>query len=104
MNPFRYLFPKLESVTEISSLTTTAQAVVAAGSSKAFAYVTIAGGAADEIVIFRAVDNTPEYFRVAVPAGSTVVHPGFETDPDEGLEVVTASAAGDVTVAFFQWE
>lgn len=83
-----------------ASLTTTPQTLYA-GKAKVSHFV-VGGGAADEIVIFRAVDDSPEYMRVPVLAGTTVVVPGFEIGA-EGLEVVTASLAGDVTVAAFHF-
>lgn len=92
------LFPK--GRTHITALDTTAQTVVAAGARRKFTHFIISGGNAAEIVIFRAVDDAPEYFRVAVPAASTVVVPGFDCGP-QGLEVATVTAAGDVYVTAF---
>ena len=58
------------------------------------------GGAADETVIFRAVGGTPEYQRVDVAAGATVtVKLGQNVNANNGLEVATLTAAGDVAVS-----
>lgn len=57
------------------------------------------GGAAEEVVIFRAVGGTPEYQRVTVPANAPLtVRLGQNVNANNGLEVVTADAAGDVSV------
>lgn len=57
----------------------------------------LVGGAAAEIVIFRAPDDSPVYCQIPVAIGAYV-----ESDvpfyAEEGLEVITASAAGDVEV------
>ena len=55
----------------------------------------LVGGAAAEVVIFRSQDGNTEYFRVTVPIATVVVLPGFECTSD--LEILTASAAGDVS-------
>lgn len=82
----------------IAALSDTAKQIAAAdGPTLKICYFVISGGAADEIVIFRDADDSPEQQRVAVPSGATVVIPGFQTTT-EGLEVVCASSAGDITV------
>lgn len=92
----------------ITALTNVAQTVFAAsGLSPDFGKVLILGfvingGAAAEQVIFRAVDNAPEYFRVNVGAAGFQAHEEpFEIPADEGLELITASLAGDVEVTIF---
>lgn len=103
MNPIRFLFPLLSAAIQIASLTDTAQTVVAVGAATLITWGIINGGAADEVVIFRAVDNTPEYFRVTVPSGSSVIVPGFTVDPLQGLEIITVDAAADIDCTFFPW-
>lgn len=95
-------FPKLEDIKRITSLTTTAQTVFAASERHWFKGIHLLGGAADEIVIFRAVDNSPEFFRLPIAAGVAAYYEIAGESGAEGLEVVTASAAGDVTVAVFE--
>ena len=64
--------------------------------------IIIEGGAAAEIVIFRAIADTPVWFRVPVGiAGSVVLTFSGRGLFLPGLEVITASAAGDVGVAIF---
>lgn len=79
----------------IDDLSNTATTVFTAG--RWVTGVTVSGGAAAEIVIFRATADTPEYRRVPVGiAGfATFEFPWFA---EGGLEVLTASAAGDVGV------
>lgn len=66
------------------------------------AWGVLIGGAAAEIVIFRRASAGAEYFRQNVPAGAVVPIGGFRCKADAnsklGLEVITASAAGDVGV------
>lgn len=69
------------------------------------AWGVITGGAAIEIVIFRRAGASvagDEYFRQRVPIGAVVPIGGFRCKPSAagkiGLEVITASAAGDVSV------
>jgi len=78
-----------------ADLADTAQAVFSNG--RWVVGVSITGGAAAEIVIFRATADTPEYRRVNVGiAGfATIDFPWFA---EAGLEVLTASAAGDVNI------
>lgn len=102
----------LNAQAKASSLTDTAQTLFAAvAGAMGFQEVSVlhlVGGAAAEIVIFRAEDNLPEYFRVNLAAleDKWIV---FPTDRPlafakvEGLEVITASAAGDVTVEAYYW-
>jgi hypothetical protein len=62
------------------------------------------GGAAAEVVIFRAVDDSPEYFRVSLAIGEEkwLLFPKpVRFASDQGLEVITADAAGDVTVELY---
>ena len=98
----RLVFPRLKDVKSIEDLTSTAQTVYATGTNHKIAWGIVAGGAAAEKVIFRAIDDGPEYFRVSVPINDTATFFGFEVDTDEGLEVITESAAGDVDVSFFE--
>ena len=87
-------------IVNIESLTNSAQTVFAAGAKVRIGHIVCAGGAAAEIVIFRAIADTPVYMQVNVPIGDTVVVPGWVVGTG-GLEVITASAAGDVNVAVF---
>lgn len=64
--------------------------------------IVISGGAAAEIVIFRAIADTPVWFQVPVGiAGSVVLSFSGNGLFLAGLEVLTASAAGDVSIAIF---
>ena len=92
-------FPRGRS--QITSLTTTAQSVFT-GPNRV-AGVVINGGAAAEIVIFRANDDSPEYFRYHIAANTSAFLP-VSFFAEDGLEVITASAAGDVTVTVFYFE
>lgn len=58
------------------------------------------GGAAAEVVEFRATADTPIYF--AVPVG-IAAHVNVELDVylADGLEILTRTAAGDVEVSIF---
>ena len=85
----------------VASLTNSARAAVpVALAGLQITHIVISGGAANEIVIFRDIDDSPERMRVSVLAGDTKVIPGYSAD-DQGTEILTASAAGDVTVTFF---
>ncbi|MGH7894862.1 MAG: hypothetical protein ACREQL_09345 [Candidatus Binatia bacterium] len=94
----------------ITALTDTAQTVFAAvaGSTAGtdISVIHLSGGAAAEIVIFRAVDDSPEYFRVklAILEDKWLIFPSdrpLRIAKSEGLEVITASAAADVDVQCF---
>ena len=87
--------------TQVTSLTNTAQSVFT-GPGRVSGVV-INGGANPEIVIFRANDDSPEYFRFDIAATSSVYIP-VRFFAEEGLEVLTATAAGDVTVTVFYFE
>lgn len=51
-------------------------------------------------VIFRAIDDVPEYFRYTVPANTSVfLDIGFFAE--EGLEILTAAASGNTDVTVF---
>jgi len=103
-----YALPVANARVTITALTNVAQQVFAPsgisgdlGKVLVLGFV-INGGAAAEQVIFRADDNTPEYFRVNVGAGGFQPHTEpFEIPAIEGLELITASAAGDVEVTVF---
>lgn len=58
---------------------------------------TVTGGAAAEIVIFRSADGATEYFRWNAAIG-TSYHVPKRAYYALGLEVITASAAGDVQI------
>lgn len=79
----------------VTDLDTTPQEVFTGG--RGVSGIRIIGGAAAEIVIFRAVDNSPEYFRINVGIGEQYVD-DLPWYAEEGLEVLTASGAGDVSV------
>lgn len=82
----------------ISDLTNAERAVFSGAGRVSGAVIN--GGAAAEIVIFRGTADTPEYMRVNVPiAGCIVVPIGWFAE--SGLEVITASAAGDVDITIF---
>jgi hypothetical protein len=92
----------------IAALTNTAQAVFTSVASALGQQVILGflinGGAAAEVVIFRATDDSPEYFRVNIGAGGFALHEQpFCIAMSEGLEVITASAAGDVEVTVFYY-
>jgi hypothetical protein len=70
-------------------------AVVSSTQVKATAIV-FGGGAAAEEVIFRRPGAGTEYFRIKVPITAAFFIPGF--DFEDGLEILTADAAGDVAV------
>jgi hypothetical protein len=80
-----------------TALTSVAQSVNS-GARIRSKYVYVGGGAAAEIVIFRRPSAGSEYFRIPVGIAGAIALPAFEFDFDDGLEVITASAAGDVTV------
>jgi len=104
----RYALPVANARVTVTALTNVAQQVFAAsgitgdlGKVLVLGFI-INGGAAAEQVIFRATDDTPEYFRVNVAAGGVQIHSDpFEVPAIEGLELITASAAGDVEVTVF---
>lgn len=84
----------------ITDLTNAAQEVVANANELQITGVTISGGAAAEVVVFRSQDGNTTYFKVPVGiAGHTTIP--FTWLADEGLEVLTESAAGDVGVTIF---
>lgn len=58
---------------------------------------TATGGAAAEIIIFRSADGATEYFRWNL-AIATSYHVPKKVYYPLGLEVITASAAGDVQI------
>lgn len=66
------------------------------------AWVTLVGGAALEIVSLRRAAAGASYFDVLLPIGGVVRLGGFACSADAngkiGLELITASAAGDVGV------
>ena len=80
------------------NLSNVAQAVFTGG--RRVAGFFIVGGAAAEIVIFRKIDDT-EYFRIPVAIGALVDLSKSEFYANGGLELITASAAGDVQVVVF---
>lgn len=82
----------------VTSLTNTAQSILT-GAGRVNGVV-INGGAAAEVVIFRATADTPEYFRYQIPIGASVFLP-IRFFAEAGLEVITADAAGDVQVTVF---
>jgi hypothetical protein len=85
----------------INDLTNAAREVVANASAIQVAGVVIGGGAANEVVIFRSqADGSTVYMTVPVLAGDSKVIP-FPWEAPLGLEVITASAAGDVSVTIF---
>jgi hypothetical protein len=61
------------------------------------------GGVGDDVIIFRNSFATAEYFRVRLAAQSTFVDARGFYAPD-GLEVLTAIAAGDVYLTIFYVE
>lgn len=86
----------------LTGLNTTPQVAfaVAAGKIK-ISHIEIATTAAARSVTFRAIDDSPIYMAPRIPANSTLVLPGFETDLNEGMEVLTDAAPADVTVTIF---
>ena len=69
-------------------------------------HVHLRGGAAAEIVIFQSEDGTQEYFRVSLSIDESVDLGPFSIRATTsalagGLEVKTASSAGDVEVTVF---
>jgi hypothetical protein len=107
----RNSLPVANARVTVTALTNVAQAIFAASGvtddlgSKLILGFLINGGAAAEVVIFRATDDTPEYFRVNVAAAGFAYHDQpFEISAAEGLELITASAAGDVEVTVFYYQ
>lgn len=103
--------PIANSRVQIASLTNTAQTVFAAsGVAGDYGHKVVLGwilmnGAAQHDVIFRAVDDSPEYFRVRVAANQTLASElPFAVNSAEGLEVITGDAAGDVYITFFYYQ
>src|SRR3990172_6979744 len=76
----------------VTQLGVVSQTLLPAFPNRIVQWCVIVGGAADEEVIFRAVDDTPEYRRETVAAGAKVVVPISAQIPPGGLEVLTASA------------
>lgn len=91
-------YPKGRS--RVVDLSDTAQTLLAAGRRWKVRNFVFTGGTAAEIVVLRAVDDSPVVLRVHVPAVTTLSIPGWEVD-GEGIEVLTESTAGDVEVAAF---
>jgi hypothetical protein len=88
------------------ALTTTPQTVFTG--KRKVSHMVITGGAALETIIFRGIDNTPEYWRLLVPISATItISRGWEVYAEEsdgsgsGLEILTLDPAGDVGVAIF---
>jgi hypothetical protein len=84
--------------TAVASLTNTPQPLLRAVPSRILTFCVISGGAASEDVIFRGIGGTPVYTTVTVAAGALIARSLNATIPAAGLEVVTSSPAGDVTV------
>lgn len=82
----------------VSGLTNSAQTLLPALPKRSIQFCVLIGGASDETVVFRAVDDSPTYATIAVAAGETKVVPVNTSITEEGLEVGTTTAAGDVTV------
>lgn len=61
------------------------------------------GGAAAEIVIFRANDDSPVYFQHDIGQTPASVYIPVSFYAEEGLEVLTASAASGVEVTVFYY-
>lgn len=92
--------PNADDRVLVQNLTNTPQVVFAAGSNvdQVISHFAIAGGAQDEIVDVRTVTGNALIKRVPVKAGTYVEVTGFII-PEQGVQVVTVTAAGDVTVA-----
>ena len=87
-----------------AALTNAAQDVGVAGEDVKVSHLIATGGAAAEIIIFRNSAGATEYFRLPVGIGETVIPAGgFEANLG-GLEVLTDSAAGDVSLTIFFWQ
>jgi len=82
----------------VTGLTNTAQVLLQKMPARVVTLCVILGGAADETVIFRPVGGGTAYQTVPVPAGEVVGRQLNANIPAGGVEVVTTSAAGDVTV------
>jgi hypothetical protein len=85
-----------------TAVLTNAAQVIFTGSRPVFG-VRLVGGAAAEVVIFRRSGAGAEYFRVPLAIGEKY-QDDIEWDARDGLEVLTADAAGDVQAAthFFE--
>lgn len=83
--------------TPITDLSNTAVELVGGQKRLAVNRLILVGGAAAEIVIGRNTAGTVEYFRFPVPI-ATIVNIDLHATFEDGLEVLTASAAGDVSV------
>jgi hypothetical protein len=86
------MFPR--GIFTTNALTNVAQEVSATGIK--ICGIVLGGGAAAEEVILRDDNAGTERMRIKVPILTPVVVP-FGYDAASGLEVITASAAGDVT-------
>ena len=84
--------------TSAEEITNAPQVLLKAFPTRTVTFCIIQGGAAQEDVIFRGVGGTPVYATVTVNAGQLLARSLNAAIPAAGLEVVTASAAGDVTV------
>jgi hypothetical protein len=84
--------------TSAESVTNTAQVLLSPVPVRTITFCVIQGGAAQEDVIFRGVGGSPVYATVTVNAGQVVGRALNAAIPAAGLEVVTSTPAGDVTV------
>ena len=88
---------KRQAVT-ISNLTNTENVLLPALPKRVIQFCVLVGGAADETVVARAIDDDPVYATIPIAAGETKVVAIGTPITEEGLEVGTANPAGDVTV------
>ena len=84
-----------ENAFSTTTLTNTPQDVGTASTPLRMGWASIVGGAAAEVVVFADSDAN-EVFSIGVPAGTNVHVDGFLFS--NGLEVDTATAAGDVSI------
>ncbi len=83
----------------INNLTNTENVLLRALPQRIIQFCVIVGGAADETVVARAIDDLPVYATIPIAAGETKVIAIATPIGEEGLEVGTSNPAGDVTVS-----
>lgn len=95
---FAQTVPQRRVGATVSNLTNVPQTLIPALPVRTVQFCVLIGGAAQKDVVFRAVDNSPVYTTITLGAGETKVIQVNTPITEEGLEVGTSTAAGDVTV------
>ncbi len=85
-------------------LSDTALDVGTAGQAQRVAGLVAKGGAAAEIIIFRASGGGAELFRLPLAIGERVAWPRFKFYAPGGLEVLTVDTAADVELTIVYYD